>query len=121
MNDIVEGLIKKAIYDYAKSAIMKALVTKLPFLGWAWLNPIVGFFLGKLMDIVYEHVYRAVSFAIIDIKVNAQKEAYDQAVVQLQEVLAKEQATEKEIEDAKKEFKEKFRDLIKFPVDGIRA
>jgi hypothetical protein len=96
---------------------MKALITKLPFLGWAWLNPIVGFFLGKLMDIIYEHVYRAVSFTIIDIQVNAQKEAYDQAVTQLKEVLSK-QATDKEIEDAKEEFKKNFHDLIKLPISN---
>lgn len=115
MNDTIEGLLKQAIYDYAKKAIIQAIISKVPFLGASFFNPILGFFVGKILNIVYEHVYRAVSFAIVDIQIGMQKKAYEDAVVKLQETLAAEHATDKEIEDAKQKFKDSFRDLIKFP------
>lgn len=116
MNEAIEKLLKQAIYDYAKKQIIDAIVSRVPFLGASFFNPILGFFIGKILDIVYEHVYRAISFALTDIEVGMQKRAYEEAVVKLQEVLAKENATEQEIEDAKKKFKDSFRDLIKFPI-----
>lgn len=115
MNDVIESLLKQAIFDYAKKAIINAIVAKLPFLGASFFSPIVGWVVGWILNLVYEHVYRAISFALVDMQVAAQKAAYDEATVRLQEALMKEQATDKEIEDAKQKFKDSFRDLIKFP------
>lgn len=111
----IESLIKEAVYSYAKKAIVEAILAKLPAFLVTPLSPVIGFFVGWILDIVYEHVYRAISFAITDIEIGLQKEAYDKAVAQLQEVLAKSAATDKEIQDAKEQFKKSFHDLIKFP------
>lgn len=116
---IAQNLVKTAIYDYAKKAIIQAIISKLPWLFAGFLGnfmtPIVGFFVGKILDMVYEHVWRAISFAITDLQMDIQKKAYDAATEQLRGILEKENASKEDIERAKQEFKDKFHDIVKFP------
>lgn len=114
--DIFKDAVKEAVYEYAKKEIIKAIVTKLPFLGGAFFNPIVAFFVGKILDIVFAHVWRAISFALTDLEVRLQKEAYDKATQKLKEAIDKSGVTEDEINKAKEEFKKAFRDLVHFPI-----
>ena len=109
-------IVKDAVYKNAKKLIIEAIVTKLPFLAGEFCNPILGFFVGRILDIVYAQLWRTISFALVDYEVKAQKDAYDASVVQIKAVLDKQGVTGAEVEKAKKEFEDRLHTIIRFPV-----
>lgn len=104
--------IKKLIIDVILKAVMAKLVTAIPFLGMPFLGPLVGFFVGKLLNMVGDELALMVEFKVIDIKVGKEVKGYEEAVLELKTELDKPIKDEVKINEAKDRFKEKLRDLI---------
>lgn len=112
MTDLSDAIVKKLIFEVILSNVMKRLVAQFAFLGWWWVNPIVSFILGKIAARIYEELSKSVAFMLIDVQIGAQKDAYDEATVELKKAIDK--GEQDAIDKAKEEYKARLRALIKY-------
>lgn len=116
IQETVESTVKDLVYKVAFEKVKSVLISKIPFLGFKLINPLFGFLLGKLFDVVYAEIKTAVEFGFIDMEVAAQKIAYEQAVTNLKTELSKPgvQLNDQAIQNAKAELEKRLADLIHF-------
>lgn len=122
LQDLADETIRKLLFEVALKAVIARAIAAAPFLGFAIINPVFVFLAEKLMTAVYEELSTVVNFAIVDIKVEGERRAYDEAVQRLRDILTvppihwdTEEARNAAIEKAKAEFRARLRDLIRLP------
>lgn len=117
-----ESVIKELITEVVVKAVVKKLVTAVPFFGLPIVNPIVSFFVMKVAKILYDEMSLSLSYTMIDSKVNQQTKDYDMAVLNLKYAIdipvtsydGGEVEKQTEIEFRKTEFRNKLSSLISF-------
>lgn len=107
---VANKFIQSAIFDVALNAFKTWATVQVPFLGWPIIKQIFSLLVGKIGDFIYEYLATIVTFSIIDLKIQAEKNAYDEAVTDLKK--AHEGGNPDEVQKAKEEFKKRFRSLI---------
>jgi hypothetical protein len=114
MNEIV----KEVIYDSVVKAAIKRVIAALPFLATPVIGPVLAYILSSLItrlaDLLYKELSLFVTFSVIDFQTEQQKRKYEAAVEALK--AATQTKNQKEIERAKKEFQDRLRDVIRFPI-----
>jgi len=80
-DEYVKALMSTA-KDMLTKSIMSALVTRLPFLGIRFLNPLLGFLVAKLAEIVIYETEMAIFLGFTDLRVNAQGKDFSAAAVE---------------------------------------
>lgn len=74
-------LIKSALLTATRKAVMDYLVAQIPFLGWAFVNPIVGMIVDQILSIVFQQTELAAFFFYIDFRTVAQGKDFENAAV----------------------------------------
>lgn len=108
-----EKVIRSLIFDVVLGAALKSISAAIPFLNLPVINQIFVFIVTKVAGVLYDEMSRYVKFTLIDIRTNAEKEAYEKAVAELKVVHDAPQKTPEEIARAKEKFKSTLRDLIR--------
>lgn len=121
MDKVIQDMIKGVVFDVIVKKVIARAVTALPFLGVPPFSWVFGYAVNKIATMFYEELARRVTFALIDAQVEGQRQAYDEAVGKLKEVIAappEKFATEEErnaaAEQARLEMEKRLRDLIHF-------
>lgn len=109
-----EELIKKLIFEVIVKAAIDRAVAALPLLGLPVLNPLFTWAVMKIATLIYTELARHVSFALIDLKTKQEREAYEEAVIELKRVQLEVAPEPGELDRAKQKFKDTLRDLIRF-------
>lgn len=118
--DVIQRQIREIFFREVVSAVIKKIVTKIPFLGF----PVIGWIFatgvewlaGKFWDEL--KVYGI--FLEIDIKEGVKLYEYNEASDRLKKIISKvdnREIPELELQRAKDEYKEKLRNLIRMDVD----
>lgn len=105
------SLLEDTAFEAIINLALMALFNAVPFLGWPGISLIVGFIVTKVGRLVFDQIVRFIDFKAIDWKIGAQNDAYKAAVIGLQSLPPT--ATEAQIDEAKKNFKETLRGLIR--------
>lgn len=79
--EIYQWAVKKAIKKKIVSSLMALIVSKLPFLGLKFLNPIVGFLIEKIVEFIFEQTELAVAFMFIDMRTTLQGQNFTSAAI----------------------------------------
>lgn len=107
----IEAKVSHSIFDIAIEAAIKAAIAYVPFLGVPIIKQLFTFCVEKFASLLYTQTELAVSFIVVDLKVNKQSDEYREAVSQLSLAIATQKSPE-EIERAREEFKARLRTLI---------
>lgn len=110
---MLDKVVKNLVLEVAVKAAIKRLFIAIPWLGIPVVSQIVSYFAMKLAEFLYDEMALAISFAIIDIKVDLQADAYKAASQELKNAV--DSQDEVKINEAKQKFKNSLRDLIQFP------
>jgi hypothetical protein len=105
-------LLKSAALSLGKKLVMEALISKLPFLGLAWVNPIVALIVGKILEIAIKQTELGLFFSYIDMRTSAQGRAFQDAAIHNREI--RNAGTEQEIAAAEIALINSFRAFAKF-------
>jgi uncharacterized membrane protein required for colicin V production len=108
--ETLDGIIHSILFDVVLRATIMRIVAMIPFLGLPIINPVFAFIVGKFAGILFVEMQKAVAFKVIDLQIGAQKDAYNEAVVELKAAIEEKNA--EEVEKAKAEFKKRLQDLI---------
>lgn len=79
----VQKFIEGILFDLIVKAIIAKAVAKLPFLALPILNPIFSFVVTKIASELFKELSKRISFEIIHFKTQAERKAYEQALVAL--------------------------------------
>jgi hypothetical protein len=101
--------IKKSAISTGKRLLIKALVTRVPFLFWPPFGLVTSFLIGKEVEILVAETEFAIFFTYIDMRVDAQGRAFSQAAIknyqaQLNGSPQEKSEAEKELMDSFKKF-----------------
>jgi len=107
----IEAKVSHSIFDVAIEAAIKAAIVYVPVLGAPIIKQLFTFCVEKFASLLYTQTELAVSFIVVDLKVNKQSEEYRAAVSELSTAIV-EQKSPEEIERAREEFKTRLRTLI---------
>lgn len=114
--DIINGLIKAAIYDLALKAAIERIVIQVPFLAWPVINPVFVFIMERIAGMLFAEMKTRVDFALIDFETERDRVAYEQAVEELRQInLGEKPPTDEEIENAREQIRNRLSDFIPFP------
>ena len=112
MRDEYIETIKTAALNLGKRLVLEYLVKEFPLLGSRLLNPIVGYFVGVVLEIAIKKTELGVFFLFIDMRTSAQGRAFERSA------LANRQAqltgTEEEKRHAEEALIRDFRAFAKF-------
>lgn len=114
-SDVIDGIVHDVLFGVVLKAVVDKIIVAVPFLAWPVINPVFMFILTQFVTLFYNEMEKVVNFSIIDIQIGIQKQEYDNAVNQIQGVLAKPQATPEEIEKAKNDFKNSLSTIVHMP------
>jgi len=110
--DVIDDLIKKALWSFVVTSVMSWLISRWAFIGLGFINPIVGYLVGKVVMIAMEHLARYVRFTAIDAEVAGDVREYNKAVTDLAQKI--DMGSPEETQAAKEEFKKRAKELIRF-------
>ena len=102
---------KAFILKRAVKQVFKILVTKLPFLSWGPVGPLVQFLLKIVIKLAIYETDMSIFFLYTDVRVNAQGREFYQAAEDNMRV--QKEGTEQEKKDAEKFLIDSFRNLVK--------
>ena len=71
--------IKAAFLQVGKDIAMKFLVSRFPFMGWAIVNPILGFVIGQVLEALITRGEMMAFFGYIDWRTDKQGKAFEEA------------------------------------------
>lgn len=115
-NDLINAILKKAIYDLALKAAITRLIYTAPWLALPVIHPVFVFIMTKLAGLLYEEMALRVDFSVIDFETEQERRQYEAAVAELMKLSAN--PTPEELERAREEIRRRLADLIRFP--GVR-
>jgi uncharacterized membrane protein len=113
--DRIEKLINTLVFDVAFDQLISRILNEVPFLGYPVIKQIFTFTTRKLLQLFYTFIEKELSKLVISAEVEAERKAYDAAVIALKEQLSKQEVNPDEIERARQEMRNRLRDLIRFP------
>lgn len=116
--DTADSIIKYAIYEIALKAAESAAIAQVPWLAMPVVNQIFTLIMGKFADLIFTALDQAVIFSIINIETAEQRQAYDDSVVKLHQVVdvfsyPSQEARNAAVQDATLEFKNRLANLIR--------
>jgi len=116
IHDLVEMLAKEGRNKILIPLIIKTAIAKAPWLAVPVVNPIFVWAISKLVDVFYDEAVLATFFGITNFQVGKQKDAYLEAVTQLEVTLTKHEGDleNEEVKKASEEFDKKLANLISF-------
>lgn len=76
------SIVQSAFITLGKNAAMKFLVSNFPFMGWNFLNPIVGYFVGLIVEALARETEMQAFFLYIDLRVKKQSESFEKAAAE---------------------------------------
>ncbi len=109
MNSLIDAAILAA-----KNAIIAAAITALPLLGVPIIRQAFTWGVSWVVSKIVPYLENWINDTITDAKINAEKEAYDKAKIELQAVLAEHIQDQRDVEDAQKAFDQRLADLVRF-------
>lgn len=104
-------LIKSYALSFGTKAVLKVLVSKIPWLAGSIINPILGFIVEKVLQVFIYEAETRIFFAYTDLRCDAQGRAFVEAVKQKQEILLN--GTEEQKREAEEKVKLAFKSLVK--------
>ncbi len=116
--DAYVELLKSTALSMGKQAVLKLLIPQLPkwlvsgFVG-SIITPIIGFIVGKALEIAIRETEMGMFFLYIDLRTSAQGRAFAEAAQKNFES-RKNNASPEEIAKAEKELTDAFRSFVKF-------
>lgn len=72
--------LKQAAISMGRKLVLEYIKSKIPFLGNIFFGPIVGFFIGKVLEIAFEKTELGLFFLFIDMRVGEQAKQFQAAV-----------------------------------------
>ena len=109
----LKDVLKSTIVDTAVKQFMAWAVSKLPFLGWAGINPVVGWIVGFVVEKLLDYTILGANEAWIAVNEAADVKAVKDASATLQNL--PDDATPEQIAAAKAAFEKAAGDLITIP------
>lgn len=110
--DAYAEMIKQAALSMSKRFVLEAITKQLPFLGNMFFSPIVGFFVGKVLEIAILKTEMGIFFTFIDLRTSQQGRDFAAAV--LSNVEAQKSSDPKVRANAEKKQIDAFRAFVKF-------
>lgn len=110
-DDYVESL-KTAALQIGVKAVMNVIVTRIPFLGSWFISPILGFFVGKVLEIALRQTEMGAFFLFIDTRTSRQGRDFAEAA--RLNAIAQQTGTEEEKKHAEERLKTEFRNFVLF-------
>src|SRR5689334_18806066 len=107
-----DKVVKSLVFDVVLQAALQAMSAAVPFLRLPIINTLFNFIVTKVANALYEELVKYVTFTLIDLRVGAQRAAYERAVEELRVVHDAPQPNSEDVERAKEKFKSTLRDLI---------
>jgi hypothetical protein len=112
----MEAIIHGLIFEVVVKMVVQKAQAAFKFLSWPVISQVFLFVVNSIAKAIHEELSKTVSFTLISLETEKQKKEYSQAVEKLKAVAEKPEASEAEIEKAKKEFMDAFDSLIRFGV-----
>jgi hypothetical protein len=106
-------IIKQIAIEQATKRAMSKIVALVPFFGLPVVNPVLGYFLAKYATILFEEGALLAQLGYIEVSVNADVRAVNNATDDLKKVLSNPFQNQEEIQKAKDEYKKRLADLIR--------
>lgn len=100
--------IKQAALSMGRKLVFEYIKSKIPFLGNFFFGPIVGFFVGKVLEIAFMKTELGLFFLYIDMRTNEQAKVFESAAIKNQNV-----KTESEKKNAEIDLINSFRAFVK--------
>ena len=82
--------IESSILSILKTAIIKVIVTRLPFLAVGPLSPLLSYVVGKLLELGAKEAKLRAFYAYTDLRTNMQASAYEKHALKFYETRSKE-------------------------------
>lgn len=108
MSTVAEAIVN-LLKKEAASYVIKALVARLPFLGTWFMNPIIGFLVTEVIDILYDKGALGINWLWIIIENNIELNAAIKSRIALKEILK----AGGNYEEAEENFDEATDDIIR--------
>jgi len=105
--DKAENAIRSLLFDVAFDRVLTRILSAVPWLGYPVIKQLFSFLARKLLVLVYNEAEEGLALLVIQIRVRAEKTAYDAAVLKLKQGDMSDAAQE--------EFRRRLRDLIRIP------
>lgn len=109
--DAYAEMIKQAAFSTGKHLVLKFVVGKLPFMGNIFFGPIVGFFVGKVLEIAILKTEMGIFFTFIDLRTSQQGREF--AAAALANIEAQKSSDPKVRANAEKKQIDAFRVFVK--------
>lgn len=110
--DVIKGIIDQVFREVILKIVIDKIVAKIPFLAFPIINPIFGWIVGWIGGQILDEMQNAIELKLIDMKVDGQKDDYNEAVEKLKVIVDKPDKTPEELEAAKNELKKRLHDLV---------
>jgi hypothetical protein len=105
-------LIKNAALSAGKKLVVNYIVQKIPFFGLTFVNPILGFFVGQVLEIAIMKTEIGAFFLFIDMRTSQQGRDFQSAA--LNNFQVQKTGTPEEKKNAEMALIDSFRALAKF-------
>lgn len=105
---------KQAFFYTVKKLVLDKIFATIPLFGVGIFNPIISYFVGKLVEILAENGKLLVYFTYIDMRVGAQGDAYEKAAKAYYEAVQK--GNDDEIKKAEKLLDKRFDEFVRWSV-----
>lgn len=111
----VESAIKRVTFGVALKAAFVAVYAEVPFLALPVIRQVFEYCVTKFMEKFYGELSLGILGAVIDIKTQAERVAYERARDELKAQLAKADDDVATLKARQAEFERRLADLIRFP------
>jgi hypothetical protein len=110
----VEATVRAVVFDLLFDVVFDRALAAVPWLGYPVIKQVFSFVLRKLLSVSYEGLRELVMSSAINAKVQADRKAFEAAAERLRiEIELKTQG--EKLEQAKIDFRNRFRDLVRYP------
>lgn len=106
--EVLESAAKKLYQEVVIKAVIKDLVTAIPLIGGTFLNPVITWIVVKVAWKLYDRMKLIGGVYVIKFSKDADRRAYDTAVIELKHAISTGQTTD----EAYNEFKKRVYDLV---------
>lgn len=104
-------VLKSTLVSMIKKSLLKALISKLPFLAWGPIGPFVGLVVGKLAEIVVKETEVGLFCFFIDLRTNRQAGKFTEASIENWKI--QQGGTDEEKKLAENKLIDSFREFVK--------
>lgn len=105
-------IMKQAFFQILKKRVLGYIFSKVPLFGVGIFNPIISFFVSKLLIVAAQDAKLLVYFMYIDMRVGQQGDAYEKAAIDYHNALQK--GDENEIKKYEAILDKKFDDFARW-------